>query len=70
MKPPVDGAPHFADVIAGEADATAFIPLRRSELTGRQLGSAGFVAEIEKRLGRTLAPGRDRKPRNEGAADL
>ena len=58
------------DLLEGEADAAAFVRLRRSELIGRPLGSAGFVAEIENRLGRTLAPGkRGRKPRNEGAAD-
>jgi len=33
---------------------------------GRPLGSAGVVAEIEKRLGRTQAPG---KPRSQAAAD-
>jgi hypothetical protein len=43
--------------------------LRRIELIGRPLGSAGFVAEIEKRLGRALALGkRGRKPRNQAAA--
>ena len=42
-------------MLEGEADAAAFVLLRRSELIGRPLGSAGFVAEIEKRLGRALA---------------
>ena len=70
VQPPLDRAPHFADLLEGEADAAAFVRLRRSELIGRPLGSAGFVAEIEKRLGRTLAPGkRGRKPRNQAAAD-
>ncbi len=70
VKPLLDRAPHFADLIEGEADAAAFAPLRRSELIGRPLGSAGFVAEIEKRLGRTLAPAkRGRKPRNQAAVD-
>ncbi len=66
VKPLIDRAPRFADLIEGEADAAAFVRLRRSELIGRPLGSAGFVAEIEKRLGRTLAPGkRGRKPRSQ-----
>jgi hypothetical protein len=53
----------------GEADAAAFVRLRPSELTGRPLGSAGFAAEIEKRLRRILAPGkRGRNPRNQSAA--
>jgi hypothetical protein len=39
------------------------------ELIGRPLGSAGFVAAIEKRLGRALAlDTRGRKPRNQAAA--
>lgn len=68
VQPLLERAPHFADLIAGEADAEAFLPLRRSELIGRPLGSAAFVAEIETRLGRALAPGkRGRKPRNPGA---
>ncbi len=70
VRPLIDRAPHFADLIEGEADAVAFVRLRRSELIGRPLGSAGFVAEIEKRLGRALAPGkRGRKPRDQAAAD-
>ena len=49
--------------------AAAFVRLRRSELIGRPPGSAGFVAEIEERLDRALAPGgRGRKPRNQAAA--
>jgi putative transposase len=53
-------------LLEGAADAAAFAPLRRSELIGRPLGSPDFVAEIEKRLRRRLAPGkRGRKPRME-----
>jgi putative transposase len=60
----------FADLIESEADAEAFARLRRSELIGRPLGSAAFVAAIERRLGRSLAPGkRGRKPRNPAEAD-
>src|SRR5271157_1667930 len=70
VKPLLDRAPHFVDLLEGEADAAAFVRLRRSELIGRPLGSAGFVAELEKRLGRALAPGkRGRKPRTQAAAD-
>ncbi len=70
VRPLIGRAPHFADLIEGEADAAAFAPLRRSELIGRPLGSAGFVAQIEKRLGRALAPAnRGRKPRSHAAAD-
>jgi hypothetical protein len=58
----------IADLLEGEA-AAAFVLLRRIELIGRPFGSAGFVAEIEKRLGRALAlVKRGRKPRNQAAA--
>ena len=61
-------APRFADLLEGEPDAAAFALIRRSELIGRPLGSAAFVAAIERSLGRALAPGkRGRKPRQEGA---
>ena len=69
VRPLLDRAPRFADLIGGEADDEAFEPLRRSELIGRPLGARSFVARIEKRLGRTLAPRkRGRKPRGEAAA--
>ncbi len=68
VKPLRDRAPHFADLIDGEADTVAFALLERSERIGRPLGSAAFVAAIKKRLGRALATGkRGRKPRKEGA---
>ena len=68
VKPLLDRAPRFVDLLEFDTDQDAFAPLRRSELIGRPLGSAAFVAEIEKRLGRSLAPGkRGRKPRKEGA---
>ena len=55
VKPLLDRAPRFADLLEGEPDAAAFALIRRSELIGRTLGSVGFVQEIEKRLGRVLA---------------
>ena len=68
VRPLLDRAPRFIDLLEREADQEAFAPLRRSELIGRPLGSAAFVAGIEKRLGRSLAPGkRGRKTRKEGA---
>jgi REP-associated tyrosine transposase len=68
VRPLLDRAPRFVDLLEREADPDAFGPLRRSELIGRPLGSAAFVAEIEKRLGRSLAPGkRGRKPRKDSA---
>ncbi len=71
VRPLLDRAPRFADLIEGEADGAAFTALRRSELIGRPLGSPGFIAGIESRLGRTLAPGkRGRKPRDDGRPQI
>jgi putative transposase len=62
----LDRVANFADLLASDADDPAFAPLRRSELIGRPLGSPSFVAAVEARLGRRLAPGkRGRKPRKE-----
>ena len=58
VKPLIDRAPRFADLIEGEPDAVAFALIRRSEPIGRPLGSAAFVAAIERSLGRALAPGK------------
>lgn len=46
------------DVGEDEADAIAWTALRRSESTGRPVGSAGWLAELEKKSGRMLAPAR------------
>ena len=69
VRPLLDRSPRFADLIETEPDPAAFAPLRRSELIGRPLGSADFVAQVEKSLGRALAPGkRGRKPKKAEAA--
>ena len=65
LKPLLDRAPRFADLIEGEPDADEFRPLRRSELIGRPLDSPAFVEAVARRLGRRLAPckrGRNRAP--------
>ena len=48
----------FAAFLAEEADAEALAALRRAETIGRPLGSKEWVAELEERTGRALAPGR------------
>ena len=59
VKPLLDRAPHFADLIRGRARRGRLRPDQaRAELIGRPLGSVGFVEEIENRLGRVLAPGK------------
>lgn len=56
--------PKFADLIAAGPDEDAFERLRRAESIGRPLGDERFLARLERRIGRTLAPGkRGRKPK-------
>ncbi|MGO4870677.1 MAG: transposase [Roseiarcus sp.] len=67
VRPLLERAPHFADLIDAEPDEAAFVGLRRSETIGRPLGSPAFVAEIERRLGRVVVPAkRGRKPKARG----
>ena len=62
MRPLLDREPRLADLPKVEADDAFRLP-GRSEPTGRPLGSGEFVAAIEKRLARTVAPRkRSRKP--------
>ena len=42
----------FAQLLEGEADAPAFTAIRAAELTGRPLGAADFVTDLERLLGR------------------
>ena len=65
-----DRAPHFAKPYRERARRGRLRPDQaRAKLIGRPLGSAAFVAAIERSLGRSVAPGkRGRKPRDEGAA--
>lgn len=55
----------FAEFLESSADgAEAWQALRRSESTGRPLGGAEWIADLETRTGRTLAPQkRGPKPR-------
>jgi|GEM_PF-3894175 len=51
----------FADLVAADLEEPAFGRLRAAESTGRPLGTAEFVAHLERRLGRPVArraPGR------------
>jgi putative transposase len=61
VRPVLDRVEDFAGLIAGDADDPAFAALRAAESTGRPLGPADFVADLERRLGRPIArraPGR------------
>jgi len=47
----------FAAFLGAPADYTeAWGLLRKAETTGRPIGARGWIAEIERRTGRTLAP--------------
>lgn len=59
--PVLERVADFAGLIAGDDDATAVGRLRTAETTGRPVGTAEFVADMELRLGRPIArraPGR------------
>ncbi len=61
VKPVLDRAAQFAEPIAGPGDDASFTALRAAEQTGRPLGTADFIAGLERLLGRRIArraPGR------------
>lgn len=61
MRPVLDRVDDFAALLQADDEAGAFAALRAAEHTGRPLGTADFVADLERRLGRPIArraPGR------------
>jgi putative transposase len=69
--PVLDRVDRFADLLALGPDDEAFQRLRAAESSGRPLGTADFVADLERRLGRPIArraPGR--KPANGDSGQL
>ena len=65
VRPLLDRAPRFADLLDSESDSVSFAPLRRSELIGRPLGAPGFMEAIGRQLGRVVTPGkRGPKPKD------
>ena len=68
VRPVLDRVERFADLIATEVEDPAFTAIRAAETTGRPLGTADFVADLERRLGRPIArraPGRKRAAANQ-----
>ena len=60
VRPVLDRWPTFRDLLL-EDDEEKFTSLREAECIGRPLGTADFVTELERRLGRPIArwaPGR------------
>jgi putative transposase len=68
VRPVLDRWPNFRDLLVQDCDE-AFTSLRNAEVIGRPLGTADFVAELERRLGRPIArraPGRKAAATPEG----
>ena len=50
--------PDFAALLAAGEDEEMSMRLRKAEQIGRPAGSSGFLAQLERESGRTLAPGK------------
>jgi putative transposase len=63
VRPLLERAPRFADLIEAEGGEAGYTALRGAETIGRPLGTADFVEAIARQLGRSVAPRkRGRKP--------
>jgi putative transposase len=65
VAPLLERAVDWAAFLGEGLDAATHVAIRAGERTGRPLGDADFVADLERRLGRVLArqrPGRKPKP--------
>ncbi len=65
--PALARAPRFADLLAMSLDEIAALDgFAQTSPNGRPLGGAEFIAMVERKLGRTVRPGRrGRKPQGE-----
>lgn len=73
VRPVLDRVDRFADLLMGDPDERAFQALREAEGSGRPLGNADFIADLERLLGRPVArraPGRKPKTSIGGQLDL
>lgn len=73
VRPLLDRIPHFAELIATDADDEGYTALRAAEQTGRPLGNADFIAGLERILGRRIArraPGRKPERQTAGLPEL
>ena len=62
---------HFAALLETDLDDEAFRAFRSSEGSGRPLGNAGFIANLERLLGRPVARrASGRKSKSAGAEQL
>jgi putative transposase len=58
VRPLLDRAPRFADLLETDPDDPAFAAVRRNALIGRPLGGADFQDAIVRRLGRVVTLGK------------
>jgi putative transposase len=68
VRPVLDRRPNVRDLLLGDYEEN-FTSLRKAEGIGRPLGTADFVSELERRLGRQIArraPGRKTVPISAG----
>ena len=66
VAPVLDRYGDFAAFLGEGEDEEEWRALRKAETTGRPLGSSGWIADLEARTGRTLAPQkRGPKPREQ-----
>ena len=73
VRPVLDRIERFADVNKTDPDDPTFASPRAAETTGRPLGRADFVANLQRRLGRPIArraPGRKPLRRPDGQLAL
>ena len=73
VRPVLDRVKEFAALIANGAGDDGFAVLRAAEQTGRPLGTADFIAELERILGRPIArraPGRKPKQQQPDQPEL
>lgn len=73
VAPLLDRYGDFAGFLGGEEDQQATRALRASEINGRPVGAPTWIAELESRSGRSLAPkkrGPKPKPKREALLDL
>ena len=70
VKPLLDRVGDFAAFLGADEDSQATRALRTSETTGRPVGSAEWIGDIEARSGRSLAPKkRGPKPKEREGTD-
>ena len=71
--PVLERTTSFAELISSDDAPGALAAIRAAETTGRPLGTAAFVADLERRLGRPIArraPGRKPTLRPEAQPSL